>query len=104
MEDLANTFYFSFQQKGSWGLSTLTEANAAVLQKVVEVVEHGALILPTDATEVAEKPTAARHHPRKPDLLEKSYDKKCQRNTVIQFLLGVMILHDAGKMKDTKDI
>lgn len=47
----------------------VTQADAAVLQEVAEVVKHGALVLPADATEVAEETAAVCHHSRKSDLL-----------------------------------
>lgn len=47
----------------------LTEADATVLQEVAEVVKHGALVLPADATKVAEETAAVCHHSRKSDLL-----------------------------------
>lgn len=49
----------------------VTEADAAVLQEVAEVVKHGALVLPADATEVAKKTAAVCHHSRKSDLLSR---------------------------------
>lgn len=39
-----------------------TEAHAAVLQQVAEVVEHGLLVLTADAAEVAQEAAAAGHH------------------------------------------
>ena len=48
----------------------LTETNATVLQKVAEVVKHRALVLATDAAEVAQETTAVGHHAREPDLLQ----------------------------------
>ncbi len=39
----------------------LTEQHAAVAQQVAEVLEHGSLVDPTRAAEVAEE-AAARHH------------------------------------------
>lgn len=47
----------------------ITEANAAVLQQVAEVVKHGFLVLTADSTEVTEKSTTVGHHFRKGDLL-----------------------------------
>lgn len=47
----------------------VTEADAAVLQEVTEVVKHGALVLSADAAEVAEETAAVCHNSRKPDLL-----------------------------------
>ena len=41
-----------------------TQADAAVLQQVAEVVEHSLLVLTADPTEVAEEATAAGHHLR----------------------------------------
>ena len=49
----------------------LTETNATVLQKVAEVGKHRALVLATDATEVAQETTAIGHHAREPDFLQK---------------------------------
>lgn len=51
-------------------MSVLTQANATVLQQVVQVVEHGALVLPADATEVTQETTAVCHHLGEPNLLE----------------------------------
>ena len=51
-------------------LCVLTEANAAVLQQVAEVVEHGALVLTADPAEVAQEATAVGHHLGEPDLLQ----------------------------------
>lgn len=47
----------------------LTEADAAVLQQVTQVVKHGFLVLTANATEVAQKATAAGHHLWKGNLL-----------------------------------
>lgn len=58
-----------------WGLGgipgsgVLTQANATVLQQVAQVVEHGTLVLPADATEVTEEAAAARDHLGEADLL-----------------------------------
>ena len=51
------------------GSGLLTQANAAVLQQVAQMVEHGALVLPANAAEVAEEAAAARHHLGEADLL-----------------------------------
>lgn len=51
------------------GSGALTQADATVLQQVAQVVEHGALVLPADATEVAEETAAACHHLGEADLL-----------------------------------
>lgn len=48
---------------------TITKADAAVLEKVAEVVKHRTLILTTDATEIAEKTATVCHHSRESDLL-----------------------------------
>lgn len=48
----------------------LTEANAAVLQEVAQVIKHGFLVLAADSTEVAQKTTAVGHHFRKGDFLQ----------------------------------
>lgn len=53
------------------GGGKVTQADAAVLQEVAEVVKHGALVLPADATEVAEETAAVGHHSGKPDLLSR---------------------------------
>jgi len=50
-------------------MRTITEADATVLEKVAEVVEHGALVLTTDATEIAKKTAAVGHNHRESDLL-----------------------------------
>lgn len=47
-----------------------TQADAAVLQQVAQVVEHGALVLSADAAEVAQEATAVGHHLGESDLLE----------------------------------
>jgi len=47
-----------------------TESNAAVLQQVAEVVEHGPLVLSADPAEVAQEATAVGHHLGEPDLLQ----------------------------------
>lgn len=49
---------------------TLTQADAAVLQQVAEMIEHGALVLSADSTEVAQKTAAVGDHLRKSNLLE----------------------------------
>lgn len=49
---------------------TLTEADAAVLQQITEMIEHGLLVLPADPTEVTEEPAAVSHHLWKGDFLE----------------------------------
>lgn len=54
----------------------ITEADATVLQEVAEVVKHGALVLPADATEVAEKTAAVCHHSRESDLLSGGTNNK----------------------------
>lgn len=46
-----------------------TQAHAAVLQQVTQVVEHGFLVLTADAAEVAQEATAAGHHLREGNLL-----------------------------------
>lgn len=51
-------------------MHTLTQADAAVLQQVVQVVKHGALVLPADSAEVTQEATAVGHHLREPDLLK----------------------------------
>lgn len=43
-------------------VSNYTQSNAAVLQQVAQVVEHGFLVLATDATEVAQETATAGHH------------------------------------------
>lgn len=47
----------------------LTEADAAVLQQVTQVVKHGFLVLTANATEVAQEAAAAGHHLWKGNLL-----------------------------------
>lgn len=49
---------------------SLTEAHAAVLQEVAEMIEHGLLVLTADPAEVAQEPAAVRHHLRKGDFLK----------------------------------
>lgn len=65
------------------GRGKITEADAAVLQEVAEVVKHGALVLPADATEVAEKTAAVRHHSRKSDLLWGGQITNAESRTVV---------------------
>lgn len=52
-----------------------TQSNAAVFQQVAEMLKHGLLVLPADAAEVAQEPTAACHHLRESDLLKRKVDK-----------------------------
>lgn len=52
-----------------------TQSNTAVLQQVTEMLEHGLLVLTTNAAEVAQEPTTACHHLRKSDLLKRKVDK-----------------------------
>lgn len=54
---------------------TLTQAYAAVLQQVAQMIEHGALVLSADSTEVAQETTAVGHHLRKSNLLERKSEK-----------------------------
>ena len=60
----------SILESVSVAVSVLTQADAAVLQQVAQVVEHGALVLAADTTEVAQEPTAVCHHTRETDLLQ----------------------------------
>jgi len=41
---------------------TLTQANAAILQQVAQMIKHSALVLPADATEVTQETAAAGNH------------------------------------------
>lgn len=50
---------------------TRTQADAAVLQQVAQVVEHGALVLPADTTEVTQETAAVGYHLGEPNLLKK---------------------------------
>lgn len=52
---------FSFQICFSECIS-VTQSDAAVLQQVTQVVKHGLLVLPADATEVAQEATTTGHH------------------------------------------
>ena len=47
----------------------LTQSDAAVLQQVAEMVEHGALVLAADATKIAQETAAVGHHLGETDLL-----------------------------------
>lgn len=47
----------------------LTEAHAAVLQQVAEVIKHGLLVLSADSAEVAQEAAAASDHFGKGDFL-----------------------------------
>lgn len=58
-------------------MHTLTQANATVLQQVVQVVKHGALILSADSAEVTQETTAVGHHLREPDLLKDKHLDFC---------------------------
>lgn len=49
-----------------------TQADAAVLQQVAQVVEHRALILTADSTEITQETTAVGHHAWETDLLQKT--------------------------------
>lgn len=53
-----------------------TEADAAVLQQVTQVVEHGFLVLTANAAEVAQEATAAGHHLWEGDLLQRHAEKQ----------------------------
>lgn len=55
---------------GGGHAGTPTQADAAVLQQVAQVVEHGALILAADAAEVAEEAAAVGDHFGEADLLD----------------------------------
>lgn len=52
-----------------------TQSDAAVFQQVTKMLKHGLLVLTTDATEVAQESTAACHHLRESDVLERKVDK-----------------------------
>lgn len=48
---------------------SLTQANATVLKQVRKMVEHGALVLTTDTTEITQEAAAVRHHLGESNLL-----------------------------------
>lgn len=66
----------------------LTQTDAAVLEQVAEVVEHGPLVLATDPAEVAEEATAVGHHPWESDLLQRG---RRERQTEIVVVVKVIV-------------
>lgn len=64
---------------------TLTQADAAVLQKVAEMVKHRALVLSADATEVTQETAAVGHHLRESNLLERQSKKDTSWPTVVLY-------------------
>lgn len=71
----------------------LTEAHAAVLQEVAEVIEHGLLVLTADSTEVAQEPAAVRHHLWKGDFLKaEGHSFSENRNENLTLLFTVKLL------------
>lgn len=50
-------------------IASRTQANATVLKQVGQMIEHGALVLTTDAAEIAQETAAVRHHLGESNLL-----------------------------------
>lgn len=61
-----------------------TQADAAVLQQVTEVVEHGLLVLTANTTEVAQEAAAAGHHLWEGNLLGTHTETRMETSNVIQ--------------------
>ena len=76
----------------------LTKPDAAVLQQVAEVVEHGFLVLSTDATEVTQETTAVGHHLREGDFLEQTSNRQGTDQSTL-FYSAFQMLHSERDRK-----
>lgn len=97
IKSLHNKPYTEYSKQCNRGL---TQADAAVLQQVAQMVKHRTLVLSADTAEVTQETTAAGHHLGESNLLGKKKNKHFSQMHNVWCVLCYKL--QAWKVKDLK--